>query len=446
MRHLACAMISLVLSAGVALAAPPRVVLATPDNGDVNVDPALTEIRVTFDQPMDTRGRSIVGGGDSFPEIAGHIRWIGRTTIVIPVTLKPDHEYWLSINNQQYRNFANARGESAVPYPIRFSTGSADGADDPAATNDQQALNAAAVDRLREALESSYSYRDRTGVDWGELLDDKREALERVRTPGAFARLAATLLAKAEDKHLWLEACGSRLPTFQSPPVANVNPLLLPMLVPEYEWISPVVATGRWTDNIGYVQIDSWDGSQREAVEAAFDAVWRLHDARAIIVDVRLNGGGDEQLARALAGCFIDEPIVYAKNRYVDPTAPGGFGPIIERTLEPSTRRPRFPGPVVVLSGPVVMSSNEAFILMMKAAPRATVVGGTTQGSSGNPKPHELGNGVTAWVPSWQAMTPDGTPFEGVGIQPDVPVELDPAALNRTDPALQQALDHARGR
>jgi peptidase S41-like protein len=422
-------------------AAPPRVVKAVPDNGDIGVDPALTEIRVTFDEPMNISGRSIVGGGDAFPKIVGTIHWIDRTTIVIPVILEPDHEYWLSINSERFRNFQSVRGESAVPYPIRFRTAGEAHADDAGEGAKARAeCNAAAVDRLEELLTACYAHRDRLGIDWVKLLDEHREALVQTDSAESFAHAAATLLARAQDKHLAFEVKGgARLPTFVRPQVPNVNPTLLPELVPGYERLSEVVAVGRWDDGVGYIQINSWGGSDRDAVEACYEALWRLHDAKSIIVDVRLNGGGSETLAKGFAGCFIDEPVLYAQNLSVDPVTPDGYRPVFDRWLKPSTRRPRFTGSVVVLSGPVVMSSNEAFILMMKAAPRATVVGGRTQGSSGNPKPFDLGNGVTVLLPSWQAMTPAGKPFEGVGIEPDVPVEVNPAQLRTHDPVLERA-------
>ena len=53
---------------------------------------------------------------------------------------------------------------------------------------------------------------------------------------------------------------------------------------------------------------------------------------------------------------------------------------------------------------------------MMKQAPDAVLVGAASQGSSGNPQPVELDNGVTAFLPCWKAMTPDGSELEGVGI------------------------------
>src|SRR4051812_28624716 len=122
MRHIAiAALISASLAASTA-ATPPKVVKAAPDNGQADVDPATKEIRVEFDQPMDTGGRSIVGGGETFSKMQGNPRWINPKTIVISVKLEPEHEYWLSINNDTFKNFKNKKGESAEPYPIQFFT------------------------------------------------------------------------------------------------------------------------------------------------------------------------------------------------------------------------------------------------------------------------------------------------------------------------------------
>lgn len=425
-----------------AFAVPPKVVKALPDNGDVNVDPSLTEIRITFSQPMDKGGWSFVGGGETYPETTGQPRWVGSTTVILPVKLVPDHEYWLSINNEHFRNFKGVNGEAAVPYPIRFVTGGA--VDKHAAVYDQLALNEAAVDALGELLTTRYSHRDRLGIDWKALVEEHRDELKGAGGPDAFARIAGIMLAKAEDKHIWFQVGSRQIPTYMRPVAPNVNPPLLPTLVPNYERLSDFVAMGRWDDGIGYIAIDSWDSSQRGAVEKAYEALGKLHDARAIIIDVRANGGGDETLAQGFAGCFVDEPVLYAKSKLVDPETESGFGAVLDRTLEPNVSRPKYEGPVVVLSGPVVMSSCEAFVLMMKAAPRATVVGGTTQGSSGNPKSYDLGNGVTVWVPSWESLTPDGEPFEGKGIEPDIAVDAPIETLFKGDPVLTKGLEVAR--
>ena len=113
-----------VLLRGQAIAAPPKVVKAVPDNGDRDVDPNVKEIRITFDQPMG-EGMSVVGGGESFPEMPGKPRWGNSRTFVIPVKLQPNHDYWLSINSDRFQNFTNRgwRTGGAVSDPVSHRSG-----------------------------------------------------------------------------------------------------------------------------------------------------------------------------------------------------------------------------------------------------------------------------------------------------------------------------------
>jgi C-terminal processing protease CtpA/Prc len=145
-----------------------------------------------------------------------------------------------------------------------------------------------------------------------------------------------------------------------------------------------------------------------------------------------------------LAGCFVNERRLYAKHVTRDPQAPGDFTAPRERWLEPNAQQPHFGGRIAVLSGPVVISSGEAFLLMMKQVPGAVLVGAASQGSSGNPQPHDLRNGVTVFLPSWKSMTPDGQEIEGVGIAPDIAVAATRDDFKNADPVLEAALVHLR--
>jgi hypothetical protein len=102
---------------------PPRVVEAVPDNGEVNIDPQLQQIRIVFDQDMSQRGYSVCGGGPKFPSLVGKPGWLNRRTFIMKVRLQADHEYEFSINCSSATNFKNIGGESAEIYPIRFKTG-----------------------------------------------------------------------------------------------------------------------------------------------------------------------------------------------------------------------------------------------------------------------------------------------------------------------------------
>jgi len=424
-----------------AFAVRPTVVKTEPANGEQGVDPTLRRITIEFDQDMDTRGgRSICGGGDLFPKIVGNPRWDDKRTFIITVRLKPSHDYALSINCPAALNFRSADGESVVPYPVRFKTGGGEGAEDLPVSE----INAAAVEVLREMIDQQYSYRDRLGLDWDQLFNDHKQLLIDSTTPKRFAQIAGVLLAHAKDKHIWLNVAGEHVPSYVRPMTPNANAEILPDLIPNWQQHNGIVYTGLFDDGVVYIRIDSWSSRDPRAYEGLYRMIGQHADAPGMVVDVRFNGGGSETLALDLAGCFIDDPVVYAKNVYRTPSTDSGFTEVLDRALEPNPGRPAYRGKIAVLSGPVVISSCEAFVLMMKQVPTATVFGDTTQGSSGNPKAYDLGNGVTVYLPSWKAMLPDGTEFEGVGVEPDVPVDTQPADFKQRDPVLEAALEHLR--
>jgi hypothetical protein len=436
------------------VAAPPKVVKAVPDNGDIGVDPNLKEITITFDQPM-AEGMSPVGGGETFPKILGKPRWTTARTLTIRVKLEPNHEYWLSANNEKFRNFTNRAGEPAIPYPIKFRTGRAkrdsgktDKKDD-TQPSDSGSLtgeqNRAAIVALRAAILNYYSYRDRLKIDWDGLFQTNESALLAATSPEEFADLAATMLSKVQDKHIWFQVGDHTVPSFVRPPVKNANYKLLPQLVPGLAKHGKMVVSGQWDDGIGYLAIATWDRDKLNAGKPIFEALDQLAKTKALIIDVRANGGGAEPLAQEVAGCFVSERKLYGKHVYRDASTLNGFTtPPNERWLEPNANRPHYAGRVAVLSGPVVMSSCESFLLMMKQVPGTVIVGATSQGASGNPKPFDLGNGVTVMLPSWKDMTAEGKELEGVGIAPDIAVNATAAEFESSDPVLAAALAHLR--
>jgi C-terminal processing protease CtpA/Prc len=145
-------------------------------------------------------------------------------------------------------------------------------------------------------------------------------------------------------------------------------------------------------------------------------------------------------LARQLAGCFVTAPQTYAKDII---RQNGKDSDPLDRVLQPNAQRPTFTGKVALLIGPENMSSCESFIMMMKTCPNCTTIGQKTWGSSGNPKPHDLGNGVTVMLPSWRDLRVDGTCFEGEGLTPDIIIADLPDASD--DPVLDKALAVLRG-
>ncbi|MHC4158551.1 MAG: S41 family peptidase [Planctomycetota bacterium] len=438
-----CVVITLGIMAGLAFGRPPQVIKTIPENGNQNVDPGLRRIQIVFDQDMNIRyGYSICGGGEKYPESIGRPKWINNRTLVLRVRLKPNHKYQMSVNCPSAKNCVGANGEPAEIYPIRFRTGLSERKDSSYRSGAYD--NKQAVEELREAIDKHYSYRDIRRVDWDKVFDEKKDELISAKGSEEFAKAAGQLLANAKDKHIWLVADGKRIASYMNPVRPNANFEKLNEFVPNFQKRSAVVYTGRFDDGIGYIFIDSWGDNHSEALEQTYVALWEFSDEPGLIIDVRGNGGGAEPLAQDFAGCFIDEPKVYAQHVYRAAEEPTGFSQVHSRVLQPNKQRPKYRGKVAVLMGPVNMSSCEAFLLMMKQVPNCKLTGQTSQGSSGNPKPYDIGNGVTVYLPCWKAMRPDGSCFEGEGIKPDIHIQTTSSDFAINDPVLEAALEWLR--
>jgi RNA polymerase sigma-70 factor (ECF subfamily) len=103
---------------------PPVVVKTVPEAGASNVDPKLTEIRVTFSKEMQdgTWSWSTVSK-ESFPKVDGKPKYLpNKRTCVLPVQLEPGKTYAIWVNSDQFGNFKDTAGRSAVPYLLVFET------------------------------------------------------------------------------------------------------------------------------------------------------------------------------------------------------------------------------------------------------------------------------------------------------------------------------------
>lgn len=104
---------------------PPVVVRTVPESGAKDIDPLLSEIRVTFSREMIDKSWSWVQiAPENFPEITGGPRYLGdKRTCVLDVKLKPGTTYIIWLNTQKFANFRDADGRPAQPYLLMFETG-----------------------------------------------------------------------------------------------------------------------------------------------------------------------------------------------------------------------------------------------------------------------------------------------------------------------------------
>ena len=92
--------------------------------GSADVDPTLTEVRVTFSKPMQDGSWSwSTWGEENFPEVSGDIHYLAdKRTCVLPVKLKPGKFYATWLNSSKFKNFTDTENRPSVPYLLTFRT------------------------------------------------------------------------------------------------------------------------------------------------------------------------------------------------------------------------------------------------------------------------------------------------------------------------------------
>ncbi|MDF1561787.1 MAG: Ig-like domain-containing protein [Deltaproteobacteria bacterium] len=103
---------------------PPEVVKLSPPIGATDVDPALKELKVTFNESMKGSSWSWVQESpETAPKLGGEPKFdpTGRINTV-PVTLEPGREYVIWLNSKEFSNFADVSGNVLVPVRWTFRT------------------------------------------------------------------------------------------------------------------------------------------------------------------------------------------------------------------------------------------------------------------------------------------------------------------------------------
>ena len=279
----------------------------------------------------------------------------------------------------------------------------------------------AIVARLTGALRDRYVFPDvaakaaakvQAGLAAGDYaaLDD----------PNAFAaRLTADLAGVAHDKHM-------RVMSLTAAPAGPMRPR------PRGE--GGVFRADRITGGIGYIEVLGFPPPMifKRTLDRAMAA---LAGSRALVIDVRRNGGGSPRSVSYLVSYLVapGRPIntivsrtektnEYTRESFASEATPTSFAD----------------APIYVLTSKDTFSGGEEFAYDVQALRRGTLVGDVTGGGANPVSMVELGGGMAAMIPFGRAENPvTGTNWEGRGVQPDIVV---PAA-----DALRTALTKAGG-
>lgn len=102
----------------------PKIISTFPALGKTNVDPALTEIEITFDKPMRDNSWSICQANPTlYPKINQVSYDESCTVLTVQVELEPERDYLMWFNFRKHKNFTSTDEHPLEDTQYWFRTG-----------------------------------------------------------------------------------------------------------------------------------------------------------------------------------------------------------------------------------------------------------------------------------------------------------------------------------
>lgn len=297
-----------------------------------------------------------------------------------------------------------------------------------------------------------YAFFERRGVDWDTAVAAAREQVSAGMSDADLFAVLAGLIEPLGDSHTKLIAefdgerhraqygLGTTLPTIANGMgetpwlIGLIDRTLGEVLDPGARHIAnDRVIVGTIDERIGYIQIftmggftdtetpgtPEWAEAELAALETLLDdALTEFEGLDAVILDLSNNRGGYDAVTRAIASRFTDTPFTGYTVRTDWDAAPDAAYEIVPHD------GPRFTGPVYVLTSDVTVSAGEITTLMLRQLPNVTQAGTTTRGAYSTPLAKPLPNGWYVELANEIFAAPDGTVYEGAGLEPQIPLSV----------------------
>lgn len=191
-------------------------------------------------------------------------------------------------------------------------------------------------------------------------------------------------------------------------------------------------------DNIGYVRVPSFG---QESGDGNLDDMFTsLAPCRALIIDIRDNGGGMITAAEKLASRFLNKETHVGYIRHKTGKGHSDFSPMKEQWLKPASAM-RWQKRVAVLTNRGVFSAANEFVKYMKCCPKAIIVGDHTGGGAGMPFSSQLPCGWSVRFSACPMYDREGNCTE-FGIAPDYSVSLTDEDFSRGEDTIIETARH----
>ena len=260
-------------------------------------------------------------------------------------------------------------------------------------------------------------------IDWDALYKVYRPRVTPKTTDDELFQIMSDMLGNLNDNHVGLSSPKRR---FQSGILGQMKmeDFSLDLVKQKYlkgkskQLVDGLFDYGWLTDSIGYFHFRGF--GRMEQTQAAVDEIIKeFKNSKAIVVDVRANGGGDDRVGKLIADRFADRKRLYMKTAIRNGSRHDDFTPWKYWYVEPDGPV-QFTKPVILLTHRFSVSAAENFALAMRMLPNVTVVGDATSGVFADVYGDRLPNGWSFRVSFKLFVDPTDFCWEGIGVPSDI--------------------------
>jgi hypothetical protein len=194
--------------------------------------------------------------------------------------------------------------------------------------------------------------------------------------------------------------------------------------------------------NIGYLNLSGFFDVDEFSGATASAAMNFLSNTDALIIDLRMNGGGSPSMIQLISSYLFDSDPVHLNTFYYRP-----LDDLTQTWTLPYVSGKRRPDiDVYVLTSSRTFSAAEEFSYNLRNLERATLVGEVTGGGAHPGGTQIATDRFTVWVPTGRAINPiTKTNWEGTGVKPHIEVPADDALLVARMKAIEKLAAKSEG-
>jgi len=299
---------------------------------------------------------------------------------------------------------------------------------------------------LWNIIDTHYCFLRDKNVDWDEIHSRYSQRISDQMTPQQLFDLLSEMLAELKDGHTNLSSpfASSYYREWWSDYPQNYDARIVRQYYFNFNYRSlGEFEYGLLPDNIGYLHYSTFSsGLGNGNIDLILNY---FNNARALIFDIRDNGGGNLTNVEALVKRFIDKRILAGYIIHKNGPGHDDFDEPYAYYINPiGDSHLVWKKPVVILTNRSTFSAANNFVSIMKYIPGVTIVGSATGGGSGMPFNSELPNGWNIRFSACSILDCRGMSTEfGIAPTEGCSVDMDPqAALDGHDTILDFAIDY----